>query len=563
MWRRQQRRRARWVVESCGRSNKRSHPTRVKRASRRELAAAPAACARVNRGVRRSTGVHDKKADDRVSCCLPIPQEVKMRRILAIALSIPFACSNALVAAQTVKSPKTVRNEAFKVKAKVDRRVELLIIVARLAGYEEYVSNVVKTYADDIDRHFEKHKQHPAILYAKEMRKSTGLGYNAVMDMAVHLSQPPALAPRVAFTEDIPEGRWGGQKKAEEFVKLLQQFYKDADCESFFKSHADFYSTVEQRFQQLLNKVDFDWYRRFYGEMPQGNFYLYVGLQSGGNYGPEVVFSKTKKDVYAIIATTQADDAGLPIYSERILPTIIHEFSHSFINHLFFAHEKELKTAGEKIYAPVAEKAKLLGYGNWESIVIESLVRAAVIRYRLEHEANPEAAFSQITTERNNGFLWMEEVVTLLGAYENSRENYPTFSSLFPLLVGYLNDLSKRVEREAKIFGQMSPRVVSMSPFANQSQDVNPNITQLTLTFDKPLDTEARYSINRGSRGEAHYPIIKVIGFNETGTALTVEVKLKPDWEYEFLLTGAAFRTKDGYPLQSYAVKFKTGKPAM
>lgn len=468
------------------------------------------------------------------------------------------------IAAQTVlKSPQKVQNRTFNLTAKIDRRVELLGIVARLAGFEEYSSKMVKKYINDIDRHFEKYKQHPAILYAKEIRKNHGVSHDAVMTMAVHLSEPPALAPRVAFTDDLPDGRWGGKKKAEEFVRLLRQFYKDADGEGFFESHQDFYSTVEQRFQQLLNKVDFDWYRRFYGELPEGHNYLYVNLNTTGNYGPEVVFSKKKKDIYAIIGTSQADDAGLPLYGDRQLATIIHEFSHSFINHLFFANEKEFKTAGEKIFAPVKQKFRLIGYGNWESIIIESLVRAAVIRYRLEHEANPEAAFRQITTERNNGFIWIEELVTLFGAYENSRKNYPTFRSAFPLMVGYFNDLSKRIERQAKIFEQVSPRVANLSPFANGSQDVDPNITQLTLTFDQPLNTEATYSINRGSGGDAHYPIVKVIGFNESGTTVTVEVKLKPDWEYEFVLTGAAFRTIDGYPLQSYPVKFKTGKPPL
>lgn len=467
------------------------------------------------------------------------------------------------IAAQTVKSPKKAQNEAFSVKAKVDRRVELLTIVARLAGFEEYSENVLKTYADDIDRHFEKYRQHPAILYAKELRKNHGVGYDAVMTMAVHLSEPPALAPRLAFTDDVIDERWGGKKKAEEFVKLLRQFYKDADCDGFFKSHAAFYATAEQRFQQLLDKVDFDWYRRFYGELPDGSFNLYIRLQYGGNYGPEVVFPNKKKDVYAILGTVQADDAGLPLYGERQLPIIIHEFSHSFINHLFFARVNEFKPAGEKIFASVKEKLRLAGYGNWDSTVIESLVGAAVIRYTFEHDTDPETSFRQISYERYKGFIWINDLVTLLGAYENSRKNYPTFNSFFPLTVGYFNDLSKHIERDAKIFEQVSPRVTSVSPFSNGAQDVNSNTTQLTLTFDRPLDMAARYSINRGSGGAEHYPIVQIIGFNESGTALTVEVKLKPDWEYEFVLTGSAFRTKDGYPLQTYNVKFKTAKPAM
>lgn len=153
-------------------------------------------------------------------------------------------------------------------------------IIARLAGYEEYVNNGFKLYADDVDSYFGKYKQHPAVQFAAKIRRSNGIAFDAVMKMAVHLNPPPALTPRVAFTDQVPDPRWG-KGTAEEFAKLLQQFYKDADCERFFQSHADMYRTAEQRFQSLASKVDFDWFRRFYGELPRGTFNLYIGLLNG------------------------------------------------------------------------------------------------------------------------------------------------------------------------------------------------------------------------------------------------------------------------------------------
>ncbi len=473
------------------------------------------------------------------------------------------------IAAETVETPKKVQDETFNKKAKVDRRVELFTIVARLAGFEEYSNKTIKRYSDDIDRHFEKYKQHSAITFLKELRKDHGVAYDAVMTMAVHLSQPPELKPRIPFQEAFKDGaldgRWGNIEKAEKFVKLLRQFYKDADCEGFFESQKDFYATVEKRFQPVLDKVDFDWYHRYYGELPNGTSYVYIVLDSRGNYGPEVVFSEKKKDIYAIITTRRVDNDGLPVYGESHLATLIHEFCHSFVNPLFFANKEKFKPAGEKVFASVRNRVRLIGYGNWESIVIESLVRASVIRYILEHEANnPKAAYNRLITERNRGFIWIEELVSLLGAYENSRKSFSTFRSLFPLVIGYFDELSKHIDRKAKTFEQMSPHVMSMSPFANEAQDVDPNITQLTINFDKPLDTEIAVnprSIRQGKGGKSSYPIVKVIGFNETGTSLKIEVKLKPDWEYEFVLNGLWFRTKDGaYPLQNYTMKFKTRK---
>jgi len=433
-------------------------------------------------------------------------------------------------------------------------------IIARLAGYEEYVNNQFKLYADDVDSYFDKYKQHPAVEFAKRVRESNSIGYDAVMAMAAHLNSPPDLTPQVAFTDQVPDPRWG-KDTAEQFVKLLWQFYKDADCERFFQSHADLYRAAEQRFQLLTSRVDFDWFGRFYGEVPKGTFNLHIGLlNGGGNFGPKVVHSDGTEDLYAIIGTSATDSAGLPTYGEENLSLIIHEYDHSFINHLVIEHERQLKVAGEKVFLPVTEKMKVLAYGSWQITLIESLVRAGEIRYKFEHNAEPQVAYQAIMRERRLGFLWIEDLTALLGTYENSRSIYPTFRSFFPLIVGYFSDLSKRIEYVAKRFDEMSPRVAAMSPFPNGAPDVDPNTTRLTFTFDRPLDPKGGYSFNFGPGGSAHYPVEKILGFNETGSTFTIQVKLKPDWEYDLVVTGRGFRTKDGYPLQPYSIKFRTKK---
>ncbi len=451
--------------------------------------------------------------------------------------------------------------EAHVVIAKVDPRVELMSVIARLAGYREYVRNEFKPYADDVDKHFGKHKQHPAVQFAVKIRESNGVSFDAVMAMAAHLNPPPALTPRVAFTDKIPERRWG-KEPAEEFAKLLQQFYKDADCEGFFKAHTDLYRTAEHRFQQLLNKVDFAWYKRFYGEVPRGNFNLCIGLlNGGGNYGPKVVNPDGKEDLYAIIGAWRTDDAGLPLFGEGMLPTIIHEYNHSFINHLIYERERQLGAAGAKVYQPVADRMSALTYGNWQTAILESLVRAAVLRYTFEHDADPRVANIAMEREINSGFIWMDELFALLGVYENSRSSYPTFRSFIPIIEAYYSDLAKRIDVKAAKFDEGKPRVTAIAPFNNGAQDVDPGITQMTVTFDKPLNVK-NYSFDFGEAGKEHYPIEKVIGFNETGTAITLQVKLNPDWEYEFVVTGLSFMSKDGYPLKPYTVKFKTRKAA-
>jgi len=477
-----------------------------------------------------------------------------LRQLICLTLLV-LMCGMELVYSMTVTPGG--RQQSFVVTAKVDERIELMSIIARIAGFQEYVKNDFRLYAEDVDKHFGKFKEHPAVKFAASIREANGVSFDAVMFMAVHVNPPPALTPRVPFTDRVPEKRWG-KEKAEEFTRLLQQFYKDAECESFFKAHTEIYRTAESRFQQLLNKLDFDWYKRFYGELPAGEFNLCIGLlNGGGNYGPKLVHPDGKEDLYAIIGTWQTDSTGMPVYSESMLPTLVHEYNHSFINHLVYAREKQMSAAGTKVYEPVADRMKSLAYGTWQTMIVESLVRAAVLRYTFEHEAKQEVTDAALMRERNNGFLWMDELFALLGVYENNRAVFPTFRSFMPMVESYYNDLAKRIDFKATQFESQRPRVVSIEPFSNGAQDVDPALTQVTIAFDKPLHTGG-YSINLGKGGREHFPIEKVIRFNESGSSITLRVKLKPEWEYEFIMTGMTFRSKDGYPLQPYTVKFKT-----
>src|SRR5579863_4729568 len=385
--------------------------------------------------------------------------------LLAISARAPLVGQNAT-------PPSTGRPTPFAVAARVDQRVELMSIVARLAGYPEYVNNSFKSYAAEVDAFFAPYKQHPAVRFAAQIRADREVSFDAVMSMAVHLGPPPALTARVPFTDSVPDPRWT-RAGAAAFAPLLQQFYRDANCEQFFRSHAGMYKTAEGRFQIVLNKVDFDWYRKFYGEVPAGSFNLYVGLLNGGaNYGPKVIHADLSEDRYAIIGAGQVDNEGLPVFNDGALPTIIHEYNHSFINPLVHAAMAELRPAGETIFAPVAGRLKPWAYGDWQTALIESLVRAGVIRYQFDHDREPSLEYTGMVSERNRGFLWIGDLITLMGTYEHDRAAFPTFRSFFPLIVSYFKELSTRIDADAKRFDDLSPKVVGVVPFANGADNV-------------------------------------------------------------------------------------------
>ncbi|MGB3465999.1 MAG: DUF4932 domain-containing protein, partial [Cyclobacteriaceae bacterium] len=205
-------------------------------------------------------------------------------------------------------------------------------------------------------------------------------------------------------------------------------------------------------------------------------------------------------------------------------------------------------------------RLRTVGYGNWESAIIESLVNAAVIRYLLEHESDFEIANQLRMSRVNGGFIWLDQLVAIFGAYENNREAYPNFSSLLTtLLEGYFSDLSKRIDFEVQKFEKIAPIVVSIFPLTDTTVSINPNTTHLKITFDKILDDKLKFSVRAGSLGKDHNPVTKVLGLSENGTVLTLEVELKPNRDYEFMLPGRRYKTKNGYQMKDYTVVFKTG----
>ena len=74
-----------------------------------------------------------------------------------------------------------------QIKVEVSEAVELMSILSRTAGFEEYCKDLAGQYTNDTEEWFKPYKQHPIIPYYQEIRSKYGIGYEKVMNMAVHL----------------------------------------------------------------------------------------------------------------------------------------------------------------------------------------------------------------------------------------------------------------------------------------------------------------------------------------------------------------------------------------
>jgi len=121
------------------------------------------------------------------------------------------------------------------------------------------------------------------------------------------------------------------------------------------------------------------------------------------------------------------------------------------------------------------------------------------------------------------------------------------------------NYYKERVNKTALVrdFESKRPYVVKIEPFANGDKSVDTSFKELKIVFSSPMNKNG-YSINNGKRGNDYSPIAGVGGFSDDGTSFTLKIKLKPDHEYEFIITDISFRSAEGYPLKPQEVKFKT-----
>ncbi|PJJ83616.1 Ig-like domain-containing protein [Mucilaginibacter auburnensis] len=103
-------------------------------------------------------------------------------------------------------------------------------------------------------------------------------------------------------------------------------------------------------------------------------------------------------------------------------------------------------------------------------------------------------------------------------------------------------------------FEKLQPRVISLMPNINNQEDVSSSLSELIINFSEPMGEG--YSINLGEGGKEHFPISGVVGFTDDRKSFKLKLTLKPGQTYDFVITDRSFKSRTGYALQPYTVRF-------
>lgn len=476
-------------------------------------------------------------------------------RRLGAAIATPLA-TTAILGLSFTAAGQEPAPIAPSVDVRVDPRVELMSIIFRLAGNPEYRQGKVDSYTAAVDAHFASMADHAVVQGARALRYRRGVSFDAVMSLAVHLTDADKLGESVPFQPRPAalDARWRPEE-ARAFLKEARRFVEDAEFAAFFEQHRGLYDTAVARMQRVLREeAQLDWFAQFFGARPTARFELALGMLNGGAcYGPRVVRGDGQEDLYCVLGVWKTDPDGLPFFETSMLSTVVHEFCHSYCNRLVDAHYDELQAAADKLYPHVADQMKAQAYGNARTMMYESLVRACVVRY-LQTAEGRSASRKQAADDGQRGFLWVDQLAELLTEYEEHRDDYPTVDSFMPKIAAFFDGYADSFEAVQSA----APTIVSMTP-ANGATTVDPATTAIVVTFDRPMLDRA-WSVVGG--GPALPKTTGAPSYDEECRVLTLPVELEPDWSYEFWLNRGkfqSFQSADRVRLQPVHVQFKTG----
>ncbi len=324
----------------------------------------------------------------------------------------------------------------------VDPRVELMGVIFRLAGNPEYNKCRVPSYDRDIEAHFGSFRKHPVVKLAARLREERGVSFDAPMTLAVHLTDAEALRPRLPLDPTVAtmDSRWQAED-LQQFLEEAREFAKATHFREFFGAHEPLYTETSRRLHESVQRsVHLEWFDDFYGRSSKPKFHVIAGLLNGPcNYGPHFGQGEAE-EIYAIRGVWAVDRDGVPLFGDETV--IIHEFSHSYVNPVVSGHLRELGASGKRFFESEREQMEKMAYGQWETMMRESVVRACEIRYALKYSGKT-AALRRRTEESALGFRWVGPLSDLLGEYEANRERYPDLDSFMPRIAAFLDDYAK------------------------------------------------------------------------------------------------------------------------
>ena len=444
------------------------------------------------------------------------------------------------------------------IPAHFDERVDLMAVIWRLSGSQEYNLCKISGYARD--GYFREFKSHPVVEMARQYQHDSGISYDAVVSYALHLKfvDEGNLDIDDSFLEggDDSFDRWSEVQK-KEFLKPLNDFYHSSNFHEWFLKQRGLYEEVEKAFYVVNKNVDYKWFDEYFGMHEDRNFRIVLSLLVGpNNYGCSAKLKEGGDMLSPVIGCCDTADNGDFYYDQSlVLPIVIHEFCHHYCNSLNAQYWPKMNSAAEKIFKVKADQLTQSAYGSAVIMMNETFVRASVIRYMASHypQVNEDALVKE---EKRNGFILTRTLCDALKQYEQQRGKYATMYDFMPTIAQAVNDFDlKQYVKDEKQASKLNAKY--KVNIKDGAKNIQSGTFTVVIKFSKPMVEGV--AMNPSSSG-AEFPTFQGYSWPNDRT-LEVKFLLRPSTSYGFTVLGSFFKTKDGHSAgKNQEINFTTGK---
>jgi len=335
------------------------------------------------------------------------------------------------------------------IAVRVDGRVELFSILARLAAFPEYREAPDGSYLRQVDSWFQPFADHAAVQATREMRRRFGVSHDALPSLALHLGELPGLKLWAPLDPRPPglDGRWP-LAELEGYLDAVRGFVRVSRFEDFLGKNRARFESVQAVYAVQAGREAFrPWFDAFFGPRPRDRFLLIPALCNGPyNYSVTVVLSGGVRQIHQILGVSGWKD-GLPLPGKGFVPLLIHETCHGYVNPWVERFAGPLEEAAGPVFRSVEKAMRAQAYGSARILVAESCVRACTVLF-LKDTRGGEAAFEALRGEERRSFLWIEPLVGLFEKYRRSSAREKGFDAFTPEITGFFREWMKRPPEE-------------------------------------------------------------------------------------------------------------------
>lgn len=318
--------------------------------------------------------------------------------------------------------------------------VELMGLIWRLAGSNEYNQCNVNTVVSSLNQHFASMKNHQAVTLAKQYSQQ-GVSYDAVTGYANQLIfdeegkiifDPDYLAGSNSSFDD----RWSNQQK-NNMLAAVNDFYEVSNFHEWFISTQTEQEQAIASFKDVCN-LDYTWFDSFYGKNDKIASRIILSFMIGNHNNGISLKRKDGTFLLTPVLGCLSQNYGTVRFGGD-MNLIVHEFSHPYCNPLIEANWSSISTKANAVYNRVSSIMQNQAYSNAKTMMCETLVRSSAIRYMISHNQKNLVNMT-LAREESNGFMMVRSLVDTLEKREQEASKYATLADFMPELIDAINN---------------------------------------------------------------------------------------------------------------------------